>query len=129
VKRELDRRGIFNMYGDISHTDTLHHAGAEHAQVVLCTIPDAILKGVTNVRLLHKLRTMNPTARIIVTAEFFYAARELYEHGADFVFVPRLMSLSELADAVVCALEGDISHLKARSQGDVMAREQLEVLP
>jgi voltage-gated potassium channel Kch len=129
VKRELDRRGIFNIYGDISHTDTLHHAGAEHAQVVLCTIPDAILKGVTNVRLLHKLRTMNPTARIIVTAEFFYAARELYEHGADFVFVPRLMSLSELADAVVCALEGDISHLKARSQGDVMAREQLEVLP
>jgi hypothetical protein len=29
---------------------------------------------------------------------------------------------------VVCALDGDISHLKARSQGGVMAREQLEVL-
>ena len=129
VKRELDRRGIFNIYGDISHTDSLHHAGADRAQVVVCTIPDSILKGVTNLRLLHKLRTMAPTARIIVTAEFFYVARELYENGADFVFVPRLISMSELADAVVCAMDGDINHLKARGQGDVMAREQLEVLP
>jgi len=129
VKRELDRRGIFNLYGDISHTDTLQHAGVQHAEVVLCTIPDAILKGTTNLRLLHKLRAMAPGARILVTAEFFYAARELYENGADFVFVPRLMSVGELADAVIAALDGDISHLKARGQGDVMAREQLEVLP
>lgn len=129
VKTELDRRGIYNVYGDISHQDTLHHANVESARILICSIPDSILKGTTNERLLRQLKTLAPHAAIIMTAEFFYTARTLYKEGADFVFVPRLMSVRELAEIVFAALEGRLEEVRARENAEIARREQNEVLP
>lgn len=129
VKTELDRRGIFNIYGDISHADTLHHAHIEEAALLVSTIPDAILKGTNNARLLKQLRSIAPHAKTIVTADFFYAARELYEGGASFVFVPRLMSVRELADIVLAALRGEMEVARDKENAELEKRQQLEVLP
>ncbi len=129
VKAELDKRGIYNVYGDISHADTLHHANVHSASVLISTIPDAILKGTNNERLLRQLRSLAPHAATIVTAEFFSAARELYRQGASFVFVPRLMSVRELADIVQAALDGSLAEKRAYENAELEKREQLEVLP
>jgi voltage-gated potassium channel Kch len=129
VKAELDKRGIYNVYGDVSHADTLHHANVHSAELVISTIPDAILKGTDNLRLLRQLRSVAPHAKTIVTAEFFYAAKQLYAEGASFVFVPRLMSVRELADIVIAALEGDLEHKRAIENDEIERRQQLEVLP
>jgi len=129
VKGELDRRGIYNVYGDISHADTLHHANVHSASVLISTIPDAILKGTSNERLLRQLRGMAPHSATIVTAEFFSAARQLYRQGASFVFVPRLMSVRELADIVMAALDGTLVEKRAFENAELEKREQLEVLP
>jgi Kef-type K+ transport system membrane component KefB/voltage-gated potassium channel Kch len=129
VKAELDRREIYNVYGDISHADTLHHANVHSATVVISTIPDAILKGTTNERLLRQLRSVAPHAKTIVTAEVFSAAKGLYAQGASFVFIPRLMSVRELADIVLAALEGDLEHKRAIENEEIERRQQLEVLP
>ena len=51
------------IYGDISQRETLLHAGVEHAEVFICTVPDSILKGTTNERLVRMLRSLNPKAR------------------------------------------------------------------
>ena len=127
VKAELDRRGVTNVYGDISHTDVLHHANLHYGRVLISTVPDAILKGTSNARLLRQLLPLAPAANIIVTAEEFEAAQELYDAGAAFVFLPRLMNVAELAEAVLTSLAGDIGELRESAIAELHARK--EVLP
>jgi voltage-gated potassium channel Kch len=124
VFSELKRRGIACLYGDISHLDTLHHANIHDAELVLSTIPDKILKGTDNERLLRKIRQLCPHAKAIVTADRPQKALELYESGADFVFIPHLHSAEEMSQIIESALRdgldniraGEIAHLKARDE-------------
>jgi Kef-type K+ transport system membrane component KefB len=127
VKRELDRRGISNLYGDVSHLDTLKHAKVDHAKVLLSTIPDSILKGTTNLRLLRQVQQLAPDAKVLVTADFFYLARQLYDEAATFVFIPRLMSVHDLAGATLSLINGTTEPLRAAALEEIGRRE--EVLP
>jgi voltage-gated potassium channel Kch len=128
VKRELDRRGIAAVYGDISHPDTLHHANIHDARVLVCSIPDSVLKGTTNLQLLRAAATLSPHAQIIVTADTFDIARRLYLQGASFVYIPRIMSTRELAQVVVDAVNGKLDEgERTRAIEALHARE--EVLP
>jgi Kef-type K+ transport system membrane component KefB/voltage-gated potassium channel Kch len=112
VKDRLERLGVRAIYGDISHRDTLHHADIEHAKVLVSTVPDALLRGTTNARLLEELRGLAPHAAHIVTSDDFGMTRELYEAGAGYVYVPRLMGAGELAEVVRSALSGDLTRLR-----------------
>lgn len=126
TKRELDKRGIAAMYGDISHAVTLHHADIHDAEVLICTLPDSILKGTTNLRLLRQLKSIAKTARLIVTSEQFDQAKMLYAEGAHFVIVPRLMNAREVAQIIeVCAL-GDPA--AERAEALQLLEERHEVL-
>jgi voltage-gated potassium channel Kch len=98
-----------------------------HAQVLLCTIPDSLLKGTTNSRLLRKLRSIAPDATIIVTSEVLEQARDLYREGATYVFSPRLMSVRELAEVVLDARAGLID--ESRRSAAEHLEERVEVLP
>lgn len=129
VKQELDRRGILCLYGDVSHVDTLRHAKVGEARVLLSTIPDSVLKGTTNARLLRTAKSLSRGARTIVTAEFYYTARELYSEGASFVFVPRLMSIRELADVTLAAVEGNLDEARNLANQEIEIRAEMEVLP
>jgi hypothetical protein len=97
VIQELRRRGIDCTYGDIAHIDTLHHAGIEEAQLVISSITDDILRGTTNLRLMRNIRRLNPNAKVVLTSEHIKQATDLYADGADFVYVPRLHSASDIA--------------------------------
>jgi Kef-type K+ transport system membrane component KefB len=124
VVEELGRREIACLYGDIAHLDTLHHAHIHDAELIVSTIPDAILKGTDNLRLLKAARRLCPAARVIVTAERISQALELYEAGADYVFIPRLTSAHQLALVIEEALrhgcdvarEAHFTELKARDE-------------
>jgi hypothetical protein len=97
VHAELHRRGIACRYGDVSNMQTLHHAEVHDARLVVSTIPDSILKGTDNARLLRQARSLWPHARVVVTAARAAGALALYEDGADFVYVPSLHSAAQLA--------------------------------
>lgn len=103
VLQELKRRGIKCLYGDIAHMDTLHHAQIHSARVVACTISDEILRGTTNRRLLQQARRLCPNARVIVAANPISSAIELYEQGADFVYIARLHSADYMAEIITRA--------------------------
>jgi Trk K+ transport system NAD-binding subunit len=127
VKKELDRRGILAIYGDVSHADTLHHANIHDARVLVSTIPDSLLKGTTNAQLIKLGAKLAPDARTIVTAETFTEVRDLYAQGAAFVFSPRTMNVRELAGIVVAALERD---LEPERRAEMLAlSSRAEVLP
>lgn len=125
VQQELKRRGIDSVYGDIAHMDTLHHARIHDADLVICTIPDSILKGTDNSRLLQQSRRLCPHASIVVTAERIGQALELYADGADFVHLPRQHSSRELA----CALENGLRHgfetVRAQHLAELEARDEI----
>lgn len=124
VYSELQRRGIACLYGDVAHMDTLHHAKIHYAQLVISTIPDQILKGTDNARLLKKIRQLCPHAMAVVTADSPQRALHLYDRGADYVFIPRLHSAAQIAQVIETAMreglqnarEEQIEHLNARDE-------------
>jgi Kef-type K+ transport system membrane component KefB len=100
VIHELNRRRIHCIYGDIAHIDTLRHAMVQAPKVVLSSITDEILRGTTNLRILNSARRLWPQAAVIVTTEHIPQARQLYEEGADFVYIPRLHSAEQVAQII-----------------------------
>lgn len=86
--KALKARGIAGHFGDLASADTLHHAGLHHAEVILSTIPDMMLKGVDNRGLVASCRSLAAHARIIATAESAEQAERLRQAGASEVLLP-----------------------------------------
>jgi Kef-type K+ transport system membrane component KefB len=122
----LLKRHVPVIYGDISHRDTLVHAGVDKAELLISTVPDSLLKGTSNARLVRLLRELNPTAKILATADVLAQARELLDAGADYVNVPRLHQAGDLLEAVRAAREGLLDEKRAALRE--ILRERREVL-
>ena len=103
VIEQLRRRGVPVIYGDISQRDVLLHSGVAHAQIIICSLPDMLLKGASNFKLLRQLRELNPTAQIVVHAEKLATLPELYAAGADYVTAPRLLEAADLVKVIEAA--------------------------
>jgi Kef-type K+ transport system membrane component KefB len=125
VIQELRQRGIACTYGDIAHIDTLHHAGIEHARLIICSITDDILRGTTNLRLMRNVRRLNPSAKVILTSEHIKQATELYEAGADFVYVPRLHSAAEMAAIIKKSLRSGFPSNPVEAMALLRARHEV----
>ncbi|HJU21555.1 MAG TPA: cation:proton antiporter [Casimicrobiaceae bacterium] len=125
VHAELKRRGIACRYGDVASMDTLHHAGVEDPKLVVSTIPDAILKGTDNLRLLRLSRRLWPGAKVIVTANRPASAVELYEAGADFVFVSRLHSAAQMAQILEQALDAGFERVREAHIAQIRRRNEV----
>jgi Kef-type K+ transport system membrane component KefB/voltage-gated potassium channel Kch len=107
VLQRLPRHGVKVVYGDISNPETLHHAGIEEAKIVISSIPDEILVGTDNLKLLGQIRKIAPEAQIIVTASNPSRALTLYNAGADYVCLPNQLAGQHLLSAVERLLRGE----------------------
>jgi Kef-type K+ transport system membrane component KefB len=125
VHAELRRRGIACKYGDVASMQTLHHAEVHDAKLVVSTIPDTILKGTSNLRLLQQARRLCPHASVVVTANRTAAALELYDAGADFVFVPRLHSAAQMAKILEEGLAEGFERLRAEQIAHIRQRDEV----
>ena len=128
VLQELKRRGIKCLYGDVAHMDTLHHAQIHSARIVACTISDAILRGTTNRRLLQQARRLCPKAQVIAAADNISSAVELYEQGADFVYIARLHSARYMAELIARAVEEEDGFREFREDEFRLLKQRKEVL-
>ena len=127
VFRTLTDRGMHVVYGDISSVDTLVHAGVGKAELIILSIPDSLLKGADNEKLVRHVRSLNPTAKIVATAEILANVNDLYEAGADYVTVTRLSDAHELYKVIEAAQAGLLED--KRAEIDVLLSERREVLP
>jgi Kef-type K+ transport system membrane component KefB len=125
--RELRKRRVAAIYGDITQRDTLAHAGIQDAEVIVCSLPNSILRGANNLKLLRQLRDLNKEAKIIVHAELFVDVPALYAAGADYVSVPRLIEAQELCE-VIQAARGNLLSQK-RADLDSELKDRHEVIP
>ncbi|HEV2159271.1 cation:proton antiporter [Bradyrhizobium sp.] len=127
VYQTLVSRGLHVIYGDISSADTLLHAGVGKSEMIILSVPDALLKGASNEKLVRHVRTLNPTAMIVATADLLSDVGELYAAGASYVTVTRLSDAHELFTVIEAAQAGLLAD--KRAELDVRLGERREVLP
>lgn len=127
VYHALQTRGVKVHYGDIGHADTLTHAGVADAEIVISSVPDSLLKGTTNEKLVRHIRMVNPTAKIVATADVLSETQSLYAAGADYVTIARLAEANELIEVVTAAEAGLLDDMKARLEAQL--RDRQEILP
>jgi Kef-type K+ transport system membrane component KefB len=125
VMRELRRRGIKVLYGDIAHADTLHHAGIKDAELVVSSITDDVLRGTSNLRLLRNVRNNAPRARVVLTTDHIPQALKFYEAGADFVFIPRLYSAAACARILRKGLSEGFDEVRRQAIGHLQKRQEV----
>ena len=127
VFHALKERGVKVQYGDIAHAEVLRHAGLEKAEIVVSSVPDALLVGISNERLARLVRAINPHAKIIATADVIGNVQALYAAGADHVIVSRFAEASAVLDAIRAAEDGLLE--ERRSELDTQLEGRKEILP
>ncbi|WP_027516537.1 cation:proton antiporter [Bradyrhizobium sp. WSM1417] len=127
VYQTLLSRGLHVIYGDISSADTLLHAGVGKSEMIILSVPDSLLKGASNEKLVRHVRTLNPTAMIVATADLLSDVDELYAAGASYVTVTRLSDAHELFTVIEAAQAGLLAD--KRAELDQRLGERREVLP
>ena len=125
VRAGLEERMVHLIYGDISHADTLHHAKVPEAKVILSTIPDSVLKGTSNIRILRQLKAMAPEAKIIVTSEVLEHAREMYMEGAAYVLIHRFVGATHLAPIVFAEEAGEGNAVADHATTELLGRREV----
>jgi len=114
-------------FDSVPDADTLAHAGVANAEIVISTVPDTLLKGTTNEKLVRQIRMVNPSAKIIATADVLAETGNLYAAGADYVTIARLAEADELLKVVTAAEAGLLNDLKANQEARL--RDRQEILP
>jgi voltage-gated potassium channel Kch len=127
ARKGLVARGIHTIYGDISQRDTLLHAGITKAEILICSVPDSLLKGTTTEKLVRQLRELAPDAKILATTEILTNVPVLYAAGADYVSIGRIEEARDLCEAIQAANDGLL--LDKRAQLDERLATRREVLP
>jgi voltage-gated potassium channel Kch len=107
--REL---GAHVEYGDLSNADTLRHAGIESAKVIVSTVPDDLMRGTDNRRLVESVRRLNPGAIIIANAVNLADCEAIYAAGANYVYMTRIEAARGLWEAIGEALNGTLEKFR-----------------
>ncbi len=129
IHESLQSRGIKVVYGDISHLDTLHHAGIQDVKIVISTIPDTILVGTDNLKIIKHIKGICPHAKIIVTAESIERALKMYAEGADYVFIPRILAAQNLIEMVDIILKNKFNKLSSIIKNEIdMLQSRNEII-
>ena len=115
VYEKLRQRGLGVAYGDITQRDTLHHAGVGECEIIICSLPNTVLKGADNLKMLRQLRELNLEAKIVVHAELLEDIPKLYAAGASYVAAPRLLEAASLLN-VIEAAENNLLDQKRNEQ-------------
>ena len=103
-------------YGDLANPETLHHLGLNRCQVIVCTIPDDLLRGIDNRSLVHVVREMAPQAAIISNAIAIDEVPELYAAGANYVYLNRFEAAWTLQRAIQAGIEQQIDVFRSERQ-------------
>jgi voltage-gated potassium channel Kch len=125
VLQGLQARGIRVQYGDISQRETLFHMEIAQAEILVSTVPDYLLKGITNEKLVRQLRSINPNATIIAHADVLADVAASMRQGADHAFVPRLIAAGELRRVLRAADDGLSGRSGPRSIDSLAKRSEV----
>ena len=127
VHSRLRQRGVRAIYGDITQRDVLLHAGLGESEIIICSLPNTVLRGANNLKMLRQVRELNPTAHIVVHAELLADVPALYAAGASYVSAPRLLEATDLLNVIEAAEKKLIEEKRTTQSERLEARN--EVIP
>lgn len=104
LKAAREKYPVHAVFGDISTQETLQRAGAGKAQWVLSTIPDTLLRGASNLKIVHSLRALSQESHIVATAESRSYVERLIAAGASEVLLPFVSEGEKIAEMVARTL-------------------------
>lgn len=84
----LTKKKISCIYGDLASPELFSLFDVTKLKTVISTVPNAG----HSLILLNKIKAKNKTAKIILTAPRISEAEELYEAGADYVILPKIVA-------------------------------------
>lgn len=93
VIETLEHQHVHFMYGDATDVELLDEIGIAHAELIVSTISDFS----TNQELTRIVRHRNPHAVIIVHADSYNEAAELYQLGATYVMLPHFIGSERIS--------------------------------
>ncbi|MCX6128527.1 MAG: cation:proton antiporter [Proteobacteria bacterium] len=125
--QKLQARGVKALYADTGNSESLRYLRLDQASIIVSTVPDHLLKGSTNLKLLRTLQSIAPKAMHIVTAETIEEAREMYRLGASYVFIPRIVGAHYLVDVIERIQSNRLDAI--RSGAEKFVAEWKETLP
>jgi voltage-gated potassium channel Kch len=129
VHPQLKARGVQVVYGDIAQSEVLRHAGVDAADVIISTVPDEMLRGLTNEKLVRQVRAIAPNAVIIASATKVSDAASLRAAGADHVFRPASEVALGVLPAVYAALDANLpSFLESVKEQHGALEQRTEVI-
>lgn len=92
----LERRKINYLYGDAMDIGLLEEAGLDKSQLIVSAISDYQ----TNLFLIKLMSKMNPHAVVILHADTFEQASELYQLGASYVVIPHYIGSEKIGSFI-----------------------------
>lgn len=123
--RELGARVV---YGDAGNAETLRHAHVDTAELVISTVPDELLKRTSNEAIVKVVRTIAPAAKIFACASRADRVEQLYEAGADYVYMPPVETALGVLEAATAALGNKLGDFRATREvacGPLAERKEL----
>jgi Kef-type K+ transport system membrane component KefB len=128
IHREIAKRGAHVVYGDVTSLEVLRHAGVGSAEVIVSTVPDELLNGASNEKLVKVLRALAPKAIIIANCTSVSGVERLRAAGADHVFRAATEVALGILPAIYAALNANLSSYHAGLYGQHGPLESPEVL-
>ena len=96
VIAHLVKEGYHCIYGDATDEEILDRMNLEQISILISTVPELN----DNYLLIHKVKSVNKKARVMVTANTVEDALKLYEHGADYVILPHFLGGEHVAEMI-----------------------------
>ncbi|MBW3019856.1 NAD-binding protein, partial [Candidatus Woesearchaeota archaeon] len=87
VIKKLMQEGIHCIYGDIGDSELINRLKLKNCKLIVSTIPEVD----TSLLIMRKYKEINDKGLCFLTSENIKGALELYEKGADYVIVPRMI--------------------------------------
>ena len=121
--KELSKKGINCMYGDVGDTEVLERMDLAKVSMVISTVPDTA----DNILLLQKTRELNNKAAVVVTASQLDEALSLYKAGADYVILPHFLGGEHVSNLIqnFNQDQGNIMHTRLKHLEELQTRKEL----
>mmetsp|Transcript_137204 Transcript_137204/g.273831 ORF Transcript_137204/g.273831 Transcript_137204/m.273831 type:complete len:735 (-) Transcript_137204:239-2443(-) len=101
IARVMKDKSVKVSYADIGAPDVLEHTHHGMPRLVISTIPDSLLTGINNTKMLRNMQEVWPDAQHVVTADTRRSALQMYAAGASYVLRVEQLCAAKLHHLVV----------------------------
>ena len=105
VVNRLDSEGINTLFGDISDPEIVEQARLKEAKLIVSTVFDKE----DNLQVLNELKKRGSALTKIVTSPTEKGALELYEKGADYCIIPRILGGEKTVELLLQSWKKEIN--------------------